>query len=77
MIKNIVKKKEKNLKLSYINFKFTDGRKLYSVNLKFKKNLDNYDNFSLKFHISDAYIGKQRKCNTKHSHNLRLCKFSH
>ena len=27
--------------------------------------------------ISDAYIGKQRKCNTKHSHNLRLCKFSH
>ena len=42
-----------------------------------KKNIDLYDNFSLKFPISDNYIGKQRKCNTKHSHNLRLCRFSH
>ena len=77
MIKNIVKKSEKNLKLSYINFKFVDGGKLYSVNLKFKKNTDLYSHFSLKFPISDAYIGKQRKCNSKHTHNLRLCKFSH
>jgi len=81
LIKNIIKQTDKNpknfLRLSYINFKFIDKGKLYSLNLKFKKNINTCQNFSLKFLISDSYIGNQRKCNTKYNHNLRLCKFSH
>jgi hypothetical protein len=75
LVKSMIKDKE--IKINYINFKFTIDDNLYCLNMTLKSNKKIRECFSKRFIIKECYQWRARKCRCRRPHNKRLCKFLH